>query len=79
MDDHQAGNARALGDAGAAVILPEKDFTETTLSAALGPLLQDGAKLAAMAAAAKHRVRPDAAKALADLVEQIAGAKKDAA
>ena len=72
MDDHQTGNARALSDAGGAILLPEKDFTEARLKAALAPLVQNPQKLADMAVRAKGRVRDGAASMLADLVEDIA-------
>lgn len=75
MDDHQTGNARVLSEAGAAIVLPEKTFTEATLSAALAPLLADPARLEEMAAAAKGRVKAGAAAALADLVEDIISAR----
>ncbi len=75
MDDHQTGNARALSEAGAAIVLPEKTFTEGTLSEALAPLLADPRRLEEMAAAAKGRVKAGAAAALADLVEEIISAR----
>jgi len=71
MDDHQSGNARALAGNGAAIHLPEKDFTIETLRSAIEPLLAEPARLSAMASATKGRVRSGAAKALADLVEEI--------
>ncbi|MEQ1931902.1 MAG: UDP-N-acetylglucosamine--N-acetylmuramyl-(pentapeptide) pyrophosphoryl-undecaprenol N-acetylglucosamine transferase [Parvularculaceae bacterium] len=80
MDDHQSGNARALVDAGAAILLTEKAFTIEALRSALEPLLTEPARLVAMAAATRGRVRTGAAKALADLVEEIAAkASKKAA
>ena len=72
MDDHQTGNARVLSEAGGAIVLPEKEFTEEALKAALTPLLAEPARLTEMAARAKGRVREGAAAALADLVEGIA-------
>jgi len=72
MDDHQSGNARVLSEAGGAILLPEKEFNETSLAAALSPLLDHPAELADMAAKARSRVREGAAAALADLVETIA-------
>jgi UDP-N-acetylglucosamine--N-acetylmuramyl-(pentapeptide) pyrophosphoryl-undecaprenol N-acetylglucosamine transferase len=72
MDDHQTGNARALSEAGAAIVLAEKAFTSEALRSAIAPLLADPARLAAMASAARGRVRGGAAKALADLLEEIA-------
>ena len=79
MDDHQTGNARALSDAGAALRIAEKDFTGEALAAALETVLTEPGRLAAMAAAAKGRVKPDAASALADLVDKIAGQIRKAA
>ena len=75
MDDHQSGNARALSDAGAAIMLPERAFTQEALSAALAPLLAQPARLEEMASAAKGRVKSGAAAALADLVEDIITAR----
>jgi len=72
MDDHQTGNASVLSEAGAAIVLPEKEFTEETLMQALSPLLSEPSRLIAMAEKAKGRVRDGAAVALADLVEGIA-------
>ena len=79
MDDHQTGNARALSDAGAAIRIAEAAFTPERLAEALRPLLEDPANLAGMAAAAKGRVKPDAASALADLVDKIAAETRKAA
>jgi UDP-N-acetylglucosamine--N-acetylmuramyl-(pentapeptide) pyrophosphoryl-undecaprenol N-acetylglucosamine transferase len=73
MDDHQTGNARALSDRGGAIVLPEKEFTQETLRAALGDLLADPDRLVHMAEAARGAVKEGAEKALADLVEGIAG------
>lgn len=80
MDDHQTGNARSLSDTGAALVIAEKDFGAAALGAALAPLLADPARLSAMAAAARGRLKSGAAPALADLVEKAArGAGKAAA
>lgn len=73
MDDHQTGNARALSDAGASIRVGEAEFTIERVSAQLHDLLTDPALLGHMAAAAKGRVKANAAAALADLVEKIAG------
>lgn len=80
MDDHQTGNARVLASAGAAIVMPEKEFRDEALAGVLAEILEDPARLAAMAAAAHGRVKAGAAEKLADLVEEIAaGARKDAA
>ena len=74
LDDDQGQNARVLEDAGAAVVLREAALTRPVLTAALGALLGDPIRLAAMAAAARGVARPDAAERLADVVEGVAGA-----
>lgn len=75
MDDHQTGNARVLSEASAAILLPESKFNADALGAALSTLLANPARLASMARAARGRVKSDAAPALADLVEEIIGAR----
>ncbi len=79
MDDHQTGNARTLSDAGAAIRISEAEFGVDALRARLHDLLLDPSLLTHMAAAAKGRVKPGAAAALADLVEKIADRKIRAA
>jgi UDP-N-acetylglucosamine--N-acetylmuramyl-(pentapeptide) pyrophosphoryl-undecaprenol N-acetylglucosamine transferase len=76
LDDDQGENAALLGDAGAAVVLREDALTVDTLAAAMAALLDDPAKLAAMSVAARAVARPDAAERLADVVEQVASAKR---
>jgi len=77
MDDHQTGNARALGDG--AIIIAEEAFTAERLAIALHDALADGALLAHMAQSARGRVRVGAAAALADLVEKAVDEKRAAA
>jgi UDP-N-acetylglucosamine--N-acetylmuramyl-(pentapeptide) pyrophosphoryl-undecaprenol N-acetylglucosamine transferase len=72
MDDHQAANARALAEAGGATVIAERDLTAPELAETLAALLPDGARLAAMAEAARTVACPEAARDLADLVEAIA-------
>lgn len=72
---HQAANARALADKGAAIMIEESDFTPETLARAIRDLLSDPARAAAMAKAARAEGRPDAAQDLAALVEQLAPAR----
>jgi UDP-N-acetylglucosamine--N-acetylmuramyl-(pentapeptide) pyrophosphoryl-undecaprenol N-acetylglucosamine transferase len=74
MDDHQSANARALAEAGAAWILPDRDLTPVTLAKHLQPLLAHPERLAEAAAQAARLGRPDAAGALADLVEHLTAA-----
>lgn len=67
--DHQTRNARTLEAAGAAIVLPDAECTPERLDALLSELLADPARLEAMSAAARGLARPDAAEALADLVQ----------
>lgn len=78
MDDHQTGNARVLSEASAAILLPESRFSEEALKAALETLISNPARLAAMAEAAKGRVKQGAAAALADRVEALLNARQAA-
>jgi UDP-N-acetylglucosamine--N-acetylmuramyl-(pentapeptide) pyrophosphoryl-undecaprenol N-acetylglucosamine transferase len=67
--DHQSANAAALVDAGAAVMLKDDECVGPTLADMLNELLVDPARLLAMGRAAKTLGRPDAADAVATLVE----------
>lgn len=71
LDNDQKANAGKLQAVGAALMMEQKDFSETTLSAELDALLNDGARLAAMAEAALGQGAPDAVHRLADLVEAL--------
>jgi UDP-N-acetylglucosamine--N-acetylmuramyl-(pentapeptide) pyrophosphoryl-undecaprenol N-acetylglucosamine transferase len=71
---HQLDNAAAMAAAGAAVVVPGDRLTAAELADTLGGLLADPPRLAAMARAARGLGRPDAAAAIADLVEGLAGA-----
>lgn len=63
--DHQAGNARWMERAGAAVVLPDAELTPERLRAAVDALVEDEPRRAAMAAASARLARPDAARAIA--------------
>ncbi len=63
--NHQLKNARALADAGAAVLLEQHDLTGASLSRTVGDLLGDPARLAQVASAASRRARPRAAAEIA--------------
>jgi UDP-N-acetylglucosamine--N-acetylmuramyl-(pentapeptide) pyrophosphoryl-undecaprenol N-acetylglucosamine transferase len=73
IDDHQSANARALADGGGGWVLPQPDFTVVTLVERLTALLGDPGALAQAATNARLEARPDAAEALANVVEQVAG------
>lgn len=72
LDDDQGQNARLLADAGGAIVLRESDLTPAALAEVVASLASDPEKLARMAAAARAVATPDAAEALADLVERTA-------
>ena len=78
MDDHQSGNARTLSEGDAAFLIKEQEFTVESLTHALTEVLPNPQKLAAMAAAARGRVKTGAAAALADLAEQAIAHKRAA-
>jgi len=67
--DHQRANAAELVEAGAAVLVSDADFDADRLVAEVDAVLGDETTLLAMGAAARELGRPDAAAAVADLVE----------
>lgn len=71
MDDHQTANAKPLADAGAAILAGEAGLTGEALAGHIRAILDDQAKAAQMAAAARTLGRPEAGRALGDLVEKL--------
>jgi UDP-N-acetylglucosamine--N-acetylmuramyl-(pentapeptide) pyrophosphoryl-undecaprenol N-acetylglucosamine transferase len=63
--DHQRANARALEAAGAALVLEQASLDAARLNGALSELLRAPDRIAAMAASALARGRPDAAERIA--------------
>ena len=63
--DHQTHNARWMERAGAAVVIPDGELTADRLGREVGALIEDRARLAAMAEASRAIARPDAARAVA--------------
>jgi UDP-N-acetylglucosamine--N-acetylmuramyl-(pentapeptide) pyrophosphoryl-undecaprenol N-acetylglucosamine transferase len=76
--DHQTANARGLVEAGAAILIPESQFRPEVLSAQVATVLGQSADAERMAAAALSLGKPDAARALADLAESLAGQRAGA-
>ncbi|RKF14803.1 undecaprenyldiphospho-muramoylpentapeptide beta-N-acetylglucosaminyltransferase [Roseovarius spongiae] len=72
-NDHQNANARALREAGGAIIIPEKRLTPEALGEQIETVLVNPEGAAQMARAALSCAVPDAAERLADLVETLAG------
>jgi UDP-N-acetylglucosamine--N-acetylmuramyl-(pentapeptide) pyrophosphoryl-undecaprenol N-acetylglucosamine transferase len=75
IDDHQQANARALAEAGAAIVMPQATLTSAALAGQLVALLSDQRGLARAAASAAKLARPEAARRLADLVLSLVRAK----
>lgn len=71
--DHQAHNARAVADAGAGVLLPQREMTAERLEAEVAALLGDRARLATMRERALERGRPGAAEEIAMRVAGLVG------
>jgi undecaprenyldiphospho-muramoylpentapeptide beta-N-acetylglucosaminyltransferase len=67
--DHQSANASALVDAGAAVMVKDGACDGPKLADVLNELLVDPSRLVEMSRAAKALGRPDAAEAVATLVQ----------
>lgn len=70
--DHQTANARGLVEAGAAILIPESALDVPALGAQIRAVLENPKAAVQMAHNALANARPDAATALADLVEQLA-------
>ena len=64
--DHQAGNARWMADAGAAIVIADAALGAARLRREVEELLADPGRLAAMRAAALRLARPDAAGVIAE-------------
>ncbi len=72
LDGDQAANALSLSEIGAALVLPQADFTPERLAAEIAGRLADSAGLTEAAAAAKSAGILDAAQRLAALVMSLA-------
>jgi UDP-N-acetylglucosamine--N-acetylmuramyl-(pentapeptide) pyrophosphoryl-undecaprenol N-acetylglucosamine transferase len=66
-DDHQTVNARSMVDAGAALLMPERELTSERLAAELRALEADRARLQKMSRASGLLGRPEAAREIADV------------
>jgi UDP-N-acetylglucosamine--N-acetylmuramyl-(pentapeptide) pyrophosphoryl-undecaprenol N-acetylglucosamine transferase len=71
LDDNQTPNADALVKAGGGWRVAQKDFTPQNLAGMLTNAFSDPQSLARCAAAALNLAKPDATRALADLVEKL--------
>lgn len=71
VDDHQTTNARFLVDAGAAILLPQRDLTAERLARLLAEL--DRERLREMAERARSLGKGDATRAVATACMELAG------
>lgn len=71
---HQRGNARAMVDAGAAILVEQDDLEAEAAAERCGELIADRDRLAAMAGSARAQSGGDAARAVAERVCAIASA-----
>jgi UDP-N-acetylglucosamine--N-acetylmuramyl-(pentapeptide) pyrophosphoryl-undecaprenol N-acetylglucosamine transferase len=62
--DHQAGNAKVMEDAGAAIVIPQAQLSGEKLAQILTEMLDDSEKLRAMGAASLSLRRMDAAETI---------------
>jgi len=74
--DHQTANARAMAEAGAAVLLPQQELNAERLASLVNELLADRSRLTAMAAAARAQAKTDAARAIVAICRRLGGGKK---
>jgi len=70
-EDHQTANARAVARVGGAVVLPQSSTQPVGLVRVLLRLLDDHPAVARLGVGASRLARPQAAGAVADLVEQV--------
>jgi UDP-N-acetylglucosamine--N-acetylmuramyl-(pentapeptide) pyrophosphoryl-undecaprenol N-acetylglucosamine transferase len=67
IDDHQTHNARYLVDNGAAVMIPQAELSAERLAEEITALMQEPARLKAMAERASALAKPDAAQVVAEI------------
>jgi UDP-N-acetylglucosamine--N-acetylmuramyl-(pentapeptide) pyrophosphoryl-undecaprenol N-acetylglucosamine transferase len=69
---HQTANAEWMRAAGAASVIPDAELSAERLQTEIAPVLEDSARLEAMASAARSLAKPDAARQIADEVLEAA-------
>jgi len=69
--DHQTFNARALANAGASVLLLEREFTPDVFPQTVVPLVHDDKRLDALAQSARGRGHPNAARTIMEKVVEL--------
>ncbi len=71
--DHQTVNARTLQEAGAAIFVPQSEFTVDRLEATVKRLLDNPAEMESLRANAAKRARPQAAETIARRILALRG------
>jgi UDP-N-acetylglucosamine--N-acetylmuramyl-(pentapeptide) pyrophosphoryl-undecaprenol N-acetylglucosamine transferase len=74
-DDHQLHNARAMEDAGAALVIEEHQLTVEKFTTEIRSLVEDSERLKKMSAAAKALGKPEAGSRLAKIALEMAKKK----
>ena len=74
-DDHQRKNAEALEAAGAGKMILQQDLSAERLADEITTLVKQPEKITAMEQAARKLARGDAAAAVVDMVERLAGSE----
>ena len=74
--DHQTGNARALANGGGGLMIKDEELTPERLVREARGLLADPTRLEAMRTASRRLGNPRAAQAVADLLRDVATAKR---
>jgi UDP-N-acetylglucosamine--N-acetylmuramyl-(pentapeptide) pyrophosphoryl-undecaprenol N-acetylglucosamine transferase len=77
LDQDQAANAKTLGDLGAAIVLPQSEFTPERLAGEIRSFIQQPDRLTRAAAAAHSASITDAAERLAQAVLQLIPSNKN--
>lgn len=72
VDDHQTHNARFLSERGAALLIPQKEFTPERLAEVLAGFARE--RLLVMAQAARSAAKPDATHTVAQVCMELAHA-----
>lgn len=72
VDDHQTHNARFLSERGAALLIPQGEFTPERLAQVLAEFARE--KLLVMAQAARFAAKPDATQDVAQVCMELAHA-----
>lgn len=72
VDDHQTKNARALSEHGAALLLPQSEFSARSLADQLQQLTHDRVRLLTMAQQARQQAITDAAERVVENLRALA-------